>query len=80
LIADETLKWVRIGEGPAFLLFFAITLPHGRHEIDDLGILQGQAMDPDPESVRCADQRCDRDVGRLGGIAEGARLSIRTRW
>lgn len=35
LIADETLAWVTANKDRPFFLFYSVTLPHGRHEIDD---------------------------------------------
>ena len=37
LIQRDTLDWVRRRKDGPFFLFYAVTLPHGRFEIDDLG-------------------------------------------
>ena len=37
LIADETLKWVRANAQKPFFLYYSVTLPHAKLEIDDLG-------------------------------------------
>src|SRR5678815_59734 len=37
LIQQDVERWVRAQKGKPFFLFYAITLPHGRHEIDSLG-------------------------------------------
>ena len=42
LIADETLAWVTANKDKPFFLFYAITLPHGRLEIDDQGIYKNE--------------------------------------
>ena len=65
LIADETLKWVRSVKDQPFFLFYAITLPHGRHEIDDLGIYKDKPWTPTQKAYAAQVTRLDRDVGRL---------------
>ena len=45
LIQKEMLEWVREQKENPFFLFYAITLPHGPHEIDDFGIYQDEALD-----------------------------------
>jgi arylsulfatase A-like enzyme len=65
LIADETLKWVRSVKDQPFFLFYAITLPHGRHEIDDLGIYRDKPWSPLQKAYAAQVTRLDRDVGRL---------------
>ncbi|MFZ9992099.1 MAG: sulfatase-like hydrolase/transferase, partial [Opitutales bacterium] len=37
LIQQDVEGWIRAQKDKPFFLFYAITLPHGRHEIDDLG-------------------------------------------
>jgi hypothetical protein len=37
LIADETLRWVRAHAQQPFFLYYSVTLPHAKLEIDDLG-------------------------------------------
>jgi arylsulfatase A len=65
LIADETLKWVRSVKERPFFLFYAITLPHGRHEIDDVGIYRDKPWSPVQKAYAAQVTRLDRDVGRL---------------
>ena len=38
LIQQDVLKWVDDQAEPPFFLFYAMTLPHGRYEINDQGI------------------------------------------
>jgi arylsulfatase A-like enzyme len=37
LIQEDLLHWLRSHAEDPFMLFYALTLPHGRHEIDDFG-------------------------------------------
>jgi arylsulfatase A len=46
LISNETLQWLRDHQNAPFFLYYAITLPHGRHEIDKLGIYADKNWTP----------------------------------
>ena len=65
LIEDDVLSWVRLQNGRPFFLFYAITLPHARHEIDDLGIYADKPWTPNQKSYAAQVTRLDSDVGRL---------------
>jgi arylsulfatase A len=65
LIANETLKWVRSVKDRSFFLFYAITLPHGRHEIDDFGAYRDKPWTDVQKAYAAQVTRLDRDVGRL---------------
>lgn len=65
LIADEALKFVRAHRGDPFFLFFAVTLPHGDYEIDDLGIYRDKPWTPVQKNYAAMVSRLDHDVGRL---------------
>ncbi len=65
LIANEALHWMRANQDQSFFLFYAITLPHGRHEIDDLGVYQDKPWTPQQKAYAAQVTRLDSDVGRL---------------
>ena len=65
LISSEALKWVRDHQAAPCFLYYAITLPHGRHEIDDLGIYAGRDWTPSQKAYAAQVTRLDSDVGRL---------------
>ncbi len=65
LIADETLAWVRSVKDRPFFLFYAITLPHGSYEIDDLGIYADKPWSPLQKNYAAMVTRLDTDIGRL---------------
>ena len=73
LIADETLKWVRAQKDRPFFLFYSVTLPHGRFEIDDLGHVRRPAVDAAAEELRgdghAAGQRRRAAAGPAQGTA-----------
>jgi arylsulfatase A-like enzyme len=65
LIADEALRWVRANRDKPFFLFYALTLPHGRYEIDDVGRYRDQPWTDQEKSYAAMVSRLDSDVGRL---------------
>lgn len=78
LIADETLKWIRSVKDRPFFLFYAITLPHGRHEIDDVGIYRDKPWSDTQKAYAAQVTRLDRDVGRLVGLLKELGLDKNT--
>lgn len=65
LIADEALRWVRAVQAKPFFLFYALTLPHGRRQIDDLGIYADKPWTQLQKIYAAQVSRLDADVGRL---------------
>ena len=65
LIADETLSWVESNKDRPFFLYYSITLPHARHEIDDVGIYRDRPWTMQQKSYAAQVTRLDSDVGRL---------------
>lgn len=65
LIQNDLISWVKQqGEDP-FLLFYAITLPHGRHEIDDFGIYNDKPWTKQQKAYAAQVTRVDSDMGEL---------------
>jgi arylsulfatase A len=65
LIQSDAEKWIRANHQQPFFLFYAITLPHGRHEIDDLGEYAKTDWTPQQKAYAAQVTRLDSDVGRL---------------
>jgi arylsulfatase A-like enzyme len=65
LIQKETLDFIRSNKSRPFFLFYAITLPHGRHEIDDLGIYADKPWSMEEKSYAAQVTRLDSDVGAV---------------
>ena len=65
LIQADVLKWVRTQKDHPFFLFYAITLPHGRQEIDGLGIYADKPWTPTQKAYAAQVTRLDHDVGQL---------------
>lgn len=65
LIAADTLDWVTANRAKPFFLYYAVTLPHDRHEIDDLGAYKNEPWTDRERAYAAQVTRLDRDVGRL---------------
>ena len=64
-IQRDVLRWVRAQKEKPFFLYYAITLPHGRHEINDLGAYADRPWTPQQKAYAAQVTRLDRDVGAL---------------
>jgi arylsulfatase A-like enzyme len=78
LIQESVLKWVREVKEQPFFLFYAVTLPHGRHEINDLGIYRDKPWTKEQKSYAAQVSRLDRDVGQLLGLLKELGIEGRT--
>ena len=65
LIQKSALDFVRSNKDKPFFLFYAITLPHGRHEIDKLGPYADKPWSLEEKSYAAQVSRIDSDVGEL---------------
>jgi arylsulfatase A len=78
LIADETLAWVTANQDRPFFLFYSVTLPHGRHEIDDQGVYKNEKWTEQQKNYAAQVTRLDSDVGRLLGKLKELHLDDKT--
>jgi arylsulfatase A len=78
LIQQDAEKWIRAQKDRPFFLFYAITLPHGRHEIDDLGGYAGESWTPAQKAYAAQVTRLDSDVGRVLGLLKELKLDEKT--
>lgn len=65
LIQQDAEQWLRTHRNQPFFLFYAITLPHGRHEIDSLGAYQQTDWTSQQKAYAAQVTRLDSDVGRV---------------
>ncbi len=65
LIQNEMISWVKEKGDNPFMLFYAITLPHGPHEIDDFGIYADKPWSKTQKAYAAQITRIDSDVGEL---------------
>jgi arylsulfatase A len=78
LIADAALKFVRDHQGGPFFLYYPVTLPHGKQEIDDLGIYADKPWPQEQKAYAAQVTRLDRDVGRLLDLLKELGLDDKT--
>ncbi len=78
LIADETLKFVRTNKDRPFFLYYSITLPHGRFEIDDQGVYKGKPWTETQKNYAAMVTRLDTDVGRLLSLLKELKIDEQT--
>ncbi len=65
LIQQDVLKWVDRNAGGPFFLFYAVTLPHGKFEIDDQGIYKNRQWTEREKNYAAMVTRLDSDLGGL---------------
>jgi arylsulfatase A len=65
LIQQDVLKWVDDQAENPFFLFYAMTLPHGRYEINDQGIYADKPWSEKEKNYAAMVTRIDSDIGKL---------------
>lgn len=65
LIQNDMINWLRENSKSPFMMFYAITLPHGRHEIDDFGIYEDKPWSEKQKAYAAQVTRVDSDMGEL---------------
>jgi arylsulfatase A-like enzyme len=78
LIENDALDWVRKQKDRPFFLFYAVTLPHGKYEIDDLGEYAKTDWTPQQKTYAAMVTRLDSDVGRLLDLLKELGLDRKT--
>ena len=78
LIQKETLNWVRAHADKPFFLYYAITLPHAKLEIDDPGIYRDRPWTKDQKALAAMVTRVDSDVGALLDLLAELRIDDNT--
>ncbi len=78
LIARDTLDWVRDHASGPFFLYHAITLPHGKFEIDDLGLYKDKPWTELQKTYAAMVTRLDSDVGRLLDLLKELKIDDKT--
>ena len=78
LIQENALRWIKSQRDKPFFLFYAITLPHGRHEIDDLGTYKDKPWTLQQKSYAAQITRLDKDVGQLLDLLRELKLDEKT--
>jgi arylsulfatase A-like enzyme len=65
LIIDYSLNWIRKHSKEPFFFFYAATLPHGKYEIDDLGIYKDKDWTDQQKNYAAMVSRLDTHVGQI---------------
>ena len=78
LIEDEALAWIRRQKDHPFFLFYAVTLPHGKYEIDNQGIYRDKPWTEAEKNYAAMVTRLDSDVGRLLTLLKELKLDDKT--
>lgn len=78
LIQNDVLEWVRKQKDRPFFLFYAITLPHAKYEIDDVGGYASRNWTPVQKNYAAMVTRLDADVGRLLALLKELQLDEKT--
>lgn len=78
VIQTDVLQWVRAQKEKPFFLYYAITLPHGAHEIDEVGIYANKPWTDQQKAYAAQVTRIDRDVGQLLDLLAELKLDEKT--
>lgn len=78
LIIRDTLKWIRGNKDQPFFLFHAVTLPHGRFEIDTVGQYADTNWTPLQKTYAAMVSRLDADVGQILDLLKELKIDEKT--
>jgi len=78
LIAKDSLRWLRAKKDKPFFFFFAVTLPHGKFEIDDQGIYKDKDWSEQEKNYAAMVTRLDSDVGAILEFLREEKLDKKT--
>jgi len=78
LIQQDVEHWVRSKKDQPFFLYYAVTLPHARQEIDDYGLYKDQPWTPTQKAYAAQVTRLDSDIGRLVKVLKELKLDEKT--
>ncbi|TWU48163.1 arylsulfatase [Rubripirellula reticaptiva] len=78
LIQSDALRWIESHREQPFFLFYAVTLPHGRHEIDKLGQYADKNWSDTQKSYAAQISRLDSDVGAIADLLRELKIAGNT--
>ena len=78
LIQQDTETWVRAHAKSPFFLYYAITLPHGKFEIDSLGQYADKPWTDLQKTYAAMVSRLDSDIGRLLALLKELKIDDNT--
>ena len=65
LIQNDMISWLKKNANKPFMMFYAVTLPHGRFEINDQGIYKDMPWTEKEKNYAAMVTRLDSDMGAL---------------
>ena len=65
LIQNDMIKWLKNHADKPFMMFYAITLPHSRFEIDDQAIYKNKPWSEKEKNYAAMVTRVDSDMGEM---------------
>ncbi|MFM2171254.1 MAG: Arylsulfatase precursor [Verrucomicrobiota bacterium] len=78
LIQQDVIRWVRSKKDQPFFLYYAVTLPHGNHEIDDYGIYKDKPWNDRQKAYAAQVTRLDSDIGALLDLLKELKIDENT--
>lgn len=78
LIQKAALDFIRGSKDKPFFLFYAITLPHGNYEIDDVGSYATKPWTQQQKTYAAMVSRLDHDIGEILDLLTELKLDERT--
>lgn len=78
LIQNDMLKWIRGHAEEPFFVFYAITLPHARNEIDSLGQYEDKPWTPKQKAYAAMVSRMDSDIGEMVDLLKELKIDDNT--
>jgi arylsulfatase A-like enzyme len=78
LIIADSLRWIREHRDGPFFFFFAVTLPHGKYEIDSQGIYKGKPWSETEKNYAAMVTRLDSDVGAILDLLRELKIDRKT--
>lgn len=78
LIQNDMLQWVRANADQPFFMFYAVTLPHARNEIDSLGAYADQPWTKKQKAYAAMVTRLDSDMGELVDLLRELKIDDNT--
>lgn len=78
LILKDTLNWMREHKDQPFFLYYAPTLPHGKYEIDDLGVYKDKPWTDQQKTYAAMVTRLDAHAGQLMALLKELKLDDNT--
>ena len=78
LIQKATLEFIREHKDGPFFLFYAVTLPHGNYETDDLGIYKDRPWSKQEKTYAAMVTRLDHDLGEVLDLLKELKIADNT--